>query len=393
MIGQPKLSKEQARSFLINYHNLNWAEDFSGTDGVMKCFDRLNSIQFDPLDVVSRNAELVLQARIRDYRQEFLYDLLYKQHVLYDGVDKEMCIYRSSEFPYFQRVRMAVRQSVMRTLSYRGQTDVLDILDEVRAFIRENGATGSKDLSIGESRESRWGHKKLSSAALDYLYNIGELSLRYKKNVNKFYDFTENILPAELLARKDDRSQDEYIDWYVKRRIRSIGLLWSKRGGGWQGQFLSDRETREASLKRLEETGEIIRTEIEGIKEPFFMAAEDQRFLAEKKAEKRACFLAPLDNLLWDREMVSRVFDFDYRWEVYTPVVKRKYGYYVLPVLYGNQLVARFEPEIYRKGDTFTIKSWWWEDGIDKTKDMEEKVEAAKLQFGDYLAKSEQAGI
>ena len=96
--------------------------------------------------------------------------------------------------------------------------------------------------------------------------------------------------------------------------------------------------------------------------------------LSYEPTEHRASILAPLDNLLWDRTLIKQLFDFDYRWEVYKPVAIRQYGYYVLPVLYGNQLVARFEPMKHKKNTPLTIKNWWWEDNVNVTRPMQESI-------------------
>ena len=169
------VSKEELRQFLINYHNLNDCENFTGKDGVIKYFKRVSSIQYDPLNVVGRNPDLVLQSRVLEYKPEMLHSLLYEEHVLIDGYDKEMNIYMVEDYPLFSKIREAHAQRTKYVLAYRGQLEALDLLDDIRKHIRENGITGTKDISIGVSRNSRWGHKKLSSAALDYLYSTGEL--------------------------------------------------------------------------------------------------------------------------------------------------------------------------------------------------------------------------
>lgn len=256
----------------------------------------------------------------------------------------------------------------------------------MRAHIRQHGSTSSKDISIGESRASRWGHKKLSSAALDYLYCTGELSVNDKKGVQKYYDFTENVIPKEHLNKNEFLTDDEFLDWYVKRRIKCVGLLWNKKGGAWLGHYLYDNKTREQIINRLVENQELKTVYIEGINAPFYYLPEGECFFNSFEDKNYVRFLAPLDNMLWDRELVRKVFDFDYSWEVYTPVIKRKFGYYVLPVLYGNDLIARFEPEKCKKGEPFTIKKWWWEPGVTVTDDMLEHIHRAIEDFAEYLS-------
>lgn len=380
-----EISLEEARSFLVNYHNLNEVREYRGIDGIIQCFQQLKSIQYDPLNVVGRNADLVLQSRVRDYEPSMLYDLLYRQHRLIDGFDKEMCIYEADEYVNFARVRKANVKRTEATLAYRGQLDALNIVEEVRDYIKKNGMTSSKDLSIGESRESRWGHKKLSSAALDYLYCRGDLAIKEKRGTQKYYDFTDNVLVKELLEADDFIDDTEFLQWYIKRRIQCVGLLWNKRGGSWQGHYLSDKKTRENVINHLVDTKKLQVVYIEGIDTPFYLPYEAQcHFNYPNKGHVK--FLAPLDNMLWDREMINRIFHFDYRWEVYTPVDKRKYGYYVLPVLYGTKLIARFEPYKSKKDEPFMIKNWWWEPGITVTDVMLGEIHRTIKDFARYLS-------
>lgn len=98
-----------------------------------------------------------------------------------------------------------------------------------------------------------------------------------------------------------------------------------------------------------------------------------------------ARFIAPLDNMIWDRKMLEVLFDFTYSWEVYTPVAKRKFGYYVLPVLYNNQFVARFEAEPVRQAGEFVIKNWWWEAGIEPNDNMSEMIIQEMERFAEFL--------
>ena len=386
MTCRAEISKEEARSYLVNYHNLNRAGRFEAKEGILKCFERIKSIQYDPLDVVGRNPDLVLQARVRGYKPEMLYELLYHQHELIDGVDKEMCIYATKEFTSFERIRSSCGESAKRTLSYRGQSAALDILDEIRAHIRLHGSTGSKDISIGESYAGRWGHKKLSSAALDYLYSIGELCVKDKKGVQKYYDFTENVISSQYLNKEGIINEEDFLDWYVNRRIKCTGFLWKKRGAAWLGHYIYDNAKREQALNRLVEKNKLKTINIEGINTPFYYPAEAECFFNSFGDKDYVRFLAPLDNMLWDRELVRKIFDFDYSWEVYTPVTKRKYGYYVLPVLYGTSLIARFEPEKRKKGEPFAIKKWWWEPGVSVTDEMLMYIQKAIEDFAAYLS-------
>ena len=89
-----------------------------------------------------------------------------------------------------------------------------------------------------------------------------------------------------------------------------------------------------------------------------------------------------MDNLIWDRKLVSKIFDFDYKWEVYTPVKERKYGYYVLPIIYNERFIGRFEPIIDRKSNTLLIQNWWWEKDVNVSQDM---IDALTICFKNFI--------
>lgn len=378
-------SKEEARHMLCRYHNLDGAEALCGKTGVEEIMRRIHSIQYDPLSVVARNADLVLQARVRDYRESILYELLYREHILVDGFDKEMCIYNARDFARFRFVRSEFLKCVTATLRSRNQMGALDILDDVRAFVEKHGKTGTKDITIGEARESRWGPKKLSSAALDYLFNSGELCVADKRGTQKYFDLTERVLDGRDLQCDPDMMIEEFLEWYIERRIQSVGMLWNRKGGAWQGSFLSGNTLRSGVLRTLLEKDRIEEIQVEGISEPFYASKESQAHMKFETANHYVRFIAPLDNIMWDRQMIEELFDFTYRWEVYTPVVKRKFGYYVLPVLCDGRFIARFEAEPVRQAGAFTIKNWWWEPGFEPNMAVRELIAEEMSRFAEFL--------
>ena len=387
-----RITKQEAREALCRYHNLDGSQNFSGLDGVREAMKQLGSIQYDPLCVVARNADLVLQARVHAYSPKYLEELLYTHRELVDGGDKELCIYQMSDFGKFDKVREAQSNSYINTLRWRGQMAALDIENEVLDFVRQNGMTGMKDLSIGEVRESSWGPKKLSSASMEHLFCQGKLCVAGKKGTLKYFDLSERIVPKEYQIVSEFETFEDFIDWYVLYRIKSVGLIWNKKGGAWQGHYIADEETRSAAIKRLLEKNLIVEYQIEGIKECVYGPAKLELYFEESTQGDYARFIAPLDNIMWDRNFVEALFDFYYRWEVYTPVEKRKYGYYVLPVLYNGEMVARFEPYRLKDVKEFKIKQWWWEASCMVTDSMVESIVYEMKRFSEVLQTSNAKG-
>lgn len=381
-----ELTKAQARRCLLAHHGLDTPDKFRGKTGALDYIQHVGCIQFDPLNIVGHNQELVLQARVADFRPEMLRELLYEERKLLDGMDKVMSIYPVEAWPYFERRRAAARRNPGRNAEA-----VRAVLPQVRSEIRERGPLSSLELAMDEVIEWDWGTpSRLARAALDTLYSWGELVIHHKVHTRKYYDLTHRCLPGELLSTPDPNpSEEAYQDWYVQRRIGSVGLLWGRSGEAWLGMYDIQSKQRAAALARLSARGLIRQAQIEGINEPFYLRSQDEptlrKSLETSPPPPQANVMAPLDNLLWDRRMLQALFDFDYRWEVYVPVEKRRYGYYVLPVLYGDRFVARFEPGHDKKRGVLTIKNWWWEDGAAPDAEMKAELAGCTRRFLGFL--------
>ena len=382
-----EISKENARDFLVNYQGLGDFGRFEGYEGAKRFMERVRCIQYDPLNVVGRNPDLVLQSRVKNYRPQMLYDLLYKERFLVDGFDKVVSIILMEDYPSMARVRKATTDSLVGILANRGSSEALNMIDETVAYVRENGPLPANKINIGgRAEKGGWGHGKLSSAALDYLFHDGRIGIHSKQKAQRVYDLSERLYKPEILNGADPFADEhEFLRWYIKRRIGSIGMVWNKNTGAWLWHFLYNRHPREEIIRELVEDGELAELRVNGTKEPLYIRKEDENLLGKSVTDVTAQFIAPLDNLIWDRGITEQIFDFKYSWEVYTPAAKRQYGYYVLPVLYGNRFVARFEPEKNNGKEPLKLKNWWWEKDVTVTGEMLAAIGDAFRRFSEYL--------
>lgn len=371
-----KITKKQARHFLLSHQKLVASASTDGKTSIYNYIRHVGCIQYDPLNIAGHNHELILQARIPGFTPELIQDLLYKDRLLLDGWDKNMSIYCTEDWPFFKRRRDAsaayhqANESVMRTVP------------QVREELMKRGPLSSLELDWSNKVEWAWAPTRLSRAALESMYFWGELVVHHRIHTRRYYDFTSHLLPTDLLTKEDPNSTEEqYHDWYVQRRIGSIGLLWNKSGDGWLGISNLKSKERTAAIQRLLHKDELREVLVDGIKLPLYMRSIDaptMEAVLEQDAEMShnhtrdsfAAVLAPLDNLLWDRELIRQLFGFHYRWEVYKPVHEREYGYYVLPLLYNDRLIGRLEPVMDKKNGILNIKNWWWEPGESLTPEM-----------------------
>ncbi len=365
----------EARNFLVQYHMINTKERLTGKDAIKTIFNKIRTIQFDPLDVVGRNPDLVLQSRIKNYRKHYLHEMLYEDRYLVDGWDKMMSIYQTSDFHNFQRIRDYRTNMADGYHRFHAIEHAVDFSQEVLNMIKEKGPLFSREIDI----ENRWKHGKLSSVTLDYLFISGQIVVYNKVANQKQFELTEKIItPKECLM-----NEKEFIQWYLKRRIASMGLVWNKSSVSWSGAHIEKKTTRTKYINQLLENNVLTKVMIEDIKEPFYVLTDALDNLSV--IQKRVSFIAPLDNMIWDRQLMKTIFNIDYSWEVYVPKKKRKYGYYVLPILYGSNFIGRIEFEHQRKNKPLVIKNIWFEPNIKRTKTLNKKLTQAINEFKKYL--------
>lgn len=360
-----QLTKEQARRFLLLKHGLLGAYKFEGKEGICEFVNQAGCIQFDPIDVCGKNAELVLQSRVAGFTKTMLGELLYEDRKLVDYFDKQLAIISIADWKYFDRTRERYR------LHGRSRDKVDSAADEVKRFIRERGAACSKDIPLKETVDWSWSPTTLSRAVLESLYFRGDLIVHHKKGTIKYYALAEDHIGSAILSAEDPNQSDaDFMKWMVMRRIRSVGILWNKPSDAWLGIESMKAQARKDAFAALLKEEAIVSCSVEGIADPLYIALEDEPLLQAALSsttdyERRVEFLAPLDNFLWDRKLIKALFDFDYKWEIYTPIAARKYGYYVLPVLYGEALVGRIELVADKKAKRLRVVHFWPELGAE----------------------------
>ncbi len=363
-----------ARRFLATRHLLAPPRSVDpGTDGVMEVFRRLGSIQFDPLAVAGRNHDLVLHARVRDYDPSWTETLLYDQRALYETYNKGLSVVPTAELPWF-RVTWDHAFEYHSDTFKRYEETVTHILDRIRA----EGPLASIEFERKAAIDWFWGPTSEVRAVLEALAMAGILGLARREGNRRYYDLVERLFPAELLSHKVGAHEQRRHK--LLSRYRGGGLLGTAgQGELWlglgkarrSGESNPDMPVREELRAELVESGAILPVEVEGVRGTRYIVAEDLAILDVAEGATTlpgtpsVSFLAPLDPLVWDRDLLRQLFDFDYIWEVYVPEAKRRWGYYVLPLLFADRFVGRIEPRIDRATATVRILGVWWQPGFD----------------------------
>ena len=383
---------DQARRFILLKQGLLGEHRFIGRDGAYQYVRQAGCIQFDPVDACGKNAELTLQSRVKGFRKRMLDDLLYKDRLLVDYSDKELSIWPAEDWPYFSGYRERSRAHGA------GFAGIPELEREAVEYIRRNGPVSSDTLPIGGKIfwhssmhwSGNWDRDSLAArSVLEQLYTDGVLLIHHKSGSRKFYDLAEKYLPPELLhAPNPCADEAAFLDWRITRRIGAVGLLWNRRSDAWLGIEMT-AEQRDAAFGRLERAGAVTEVRAEGLRSPLYMLSADRPMLDAVMADRaplkeRLEFLAPLDPLLWDRRLIEALWGYRYSWEIYTPADKRKYGYYVLPVLYGDRFIGRIEPKADRQAKTLAVRNVWLEPGVRLTRRLSEKIESAARRLARF---------
>jgi hypothetical protein len=369
--GQRAVSAPVARRFLALRHLLAPPRSLAAEpESVLRVIDRLGSLQFDPLEVAGRNHDLVLLARIAGYRRAWADHWLYGDRRLYETYNKSLNIVPVAELPLYRYTWDQMHQR-----HHGGAFDEhAPLVEELVGRIRDHGALLPRDVGAREAIDWYWRPTNQVRAILEGLAEAGILGIARRDGNLRVYDLVERLFPPETLA--DRRPEEEQQRHRLLARYRAHGLLGASGNQElWVGGtgYAADRAARRAALI---EAGRLLPVAVEGLRGERFVVAEDLPYLEQAEREVAAttlpggqapgvAFLAPLDPLCWDRELLRRLFDFDYVWEVYVPAPKRRWGYYVLPVLYGDRLVGRIEPRIDRRARTLRVIDAWWEPGFD----------------------------
>ncbi len=341
----------------------------------MRVVDRLGSLQFDPLEVAGRNHDLTLLARIDGYRRSWTDQLLYGDRVLYETYNKQMSLVPTAELPWYRITWDRAHEE------HRGGAfdEHAPLVEELLDRIRADGPLSSTDVEPRAAIDWYWRPTNQVRALLEALAEAGILAIARREGNRRVYDLTERLFPSDLLAR--DVRAEEQLRHKLLSRYRGNGLLGATGDYTlWMG--LGKAPERRVVHDGLVESGQITAIEVEGLRGPRFVVTDELPLLdaagievaaeAETAAPPRpggqepgVTFVAPLDPLVWDRDLLSRLWGFDYRWEVYVPAAKRRFGYYVLPVLYGDRFVGRIEPRFDRASSTLRVVGLWWEPGFD----------------------------
>ena len=363
--GVLKVTTEAAWRFLVGRQLLAPARSLEGgPDAVLEVFRRLGSVQFDPLSIAGRNHDLVLHARVADYDPAWC-DRLYEHRRIFEAYNKGLSLVPTTEFPWF---RGNLSRNAPRTLAENA-----DVAGRVLERIRADGPLSSLDFERERGPTTDWFGMPTNAvrAVLEAYAVTGVLGLARRDGNRRYYDVLERLLPARVLARK--LPVEEQLQHKLLSRYRAHGLLGVGGGGdvfGGLGPAKPDERWpgypgRSALRDELVERGDLVPVEVDGVRGKRLVVSDDVELLqAPPDPPPSVAFVPPFDPIVWDRRLLGSLFEFEYVWELFVPPDKRRWGWYVLPIVFRNRFVGRIEPRIDRDEARVQVLGLWWEDGF-----------------------------
>ena len=256
MIG---LSKSQARRFLLAKNGLIGGHRFRGKKGALQYVRQAGCVQFDPVDVCGRSADLSLLSRVQGYRKDMLEDLLYRDRSLIDYFDKNLAILPAEDWPHFARLRQRCAEQV------RSRAQIEAAAPRVLGEIAARGPLCSRDIALDEKTDWYWSDTRLARAVLEALYFRGDLVVHHKEGNVKFYARAQDCLPEALLRAPDPYpGEADHLRWWVERRVGAVGLLWNRPSDAFLGMQLKAAQ-RNRAFGELEAAGRLVPVRVQGL--------------------------------------------------------------------------------------------------------------------------------
>ncbi len=373
-----KLENFDARRLFLDRHGLCATPKGSGKgEDLAALIDSLGFVQVDSINTVARAHHMIVAARRPAYKEKNLKLLMERDRHLFEHWTHDAAVIPTAFFPHWRlrfgrdRETLAERWRNWQRTGFEGKFD--DILKR----ISDNGPVTSATVGEDEQRSNGgWWEWHPSKAALEYLWRTGELSVCARNGFQKVYDLTERVIPQEHLNASFD--PEETVDWAARSALERLGFATSGEiAAFWD--LITPQEAKDWCQKALNE-GRLIEIEIEcanGSARKVFADPSLTDTLADiPEPPSRVRILSPFDPALRDRKRAERLFGFHYRIEIFVPEPKRKYGYYVFPVLERDRLIGRIDMKSFRDEDCLRVRAFWPEKGVRMSKGRLARLEA-----------------
>ncbi len=345
---------------------------------------RIGCLQLDPVSAVARSPLLVLFARLGAVREASLERAAYGRRELFDAWAHEASLVATADLPlHLWAMRTRLRSGAPGAARARQFLDAnAAFCDEVVEELRARGPLRARDLD--DRSDEPWRHgwwtdevssRQTIARLLHMLWVTGRVGVSARIAGERVWDVLERCLPEGALASAAVLGDDDAEHAAVLRAVRMLGVA---RPAHVRAHFLRRRYARlPGTLAALTAGGALERVQVQGLRGDWYAASEDLERLPGLAPGARTTALSPFDNLLCDRARTAELFGFDHRLEIYVPPAKRRWGYYVLPILHRERLVARADAVLDRDAGLLRVNALYHEPDVRRTPALERAIARA----------------
>lgn len=345
-------------------------------DGLRDMIRRMGFVQVDSVNTVERAHHMILFSRNQTYRPRMLDRLLEKERALFENWTHDASVIPIEFWPVWKhKFRRDGERLRERWRSWRKE-GFEELFDETLDHVSRNGPTRTRDLQPETKSEAGWWNWKPEKTALEYLWRTGDLAVCHREGFEKFFDLAHRVIPDHHHDQEWDH--DAFVDWCCQEALNRLGTATHGEIAAYWGILRPD----EAKWWAEQGSGrDLPRVEVGAIdgSRPRVALAEPSVLepdAGEIELPKRLRVMSPFDPVIRDRKRATRLFDFDYRIEIFVPEPKRKYGYYVFPLLEGERFVGRIDMRRNGPGGPLHVRKLWWEKGIRRSKGRMARLES-----------------
>lgn len=360
MTGLPLIANARARRLFLDRHALAEAPARRDDAALLALIERLGFVQVDSIRTVERAHHMILHSRAAGYRPERLKRLIERDRSLFEHWTHDASVIPTRFYPFWRRAAADGAERLAERWHGYGRTGFREQAEAVLAEIARRGPVLSREMGEEEPRSSGgWWDWNPSKATLEWLWRAGKLAVARREGFQKVYDLAERVIPHDHANDPPDRAA--MVDWACAAALDRLGFATTGEIAAFWA-LATPEEAKDWARRR----NDLIEVEVEGADgaRRVHLARPDILKEAPPEPPGRIRALSPFDPALRDRKRAERLFGFSYRIEVFVPAPKRRYGYYVFPLMEGDRMIGRIDMKAEREADALTVSGLWLEPGV-----------------------------
>ena len=355
------ISAEEARLISLNAQGFSYKRTAgkASASELNSVMDAMKVVQLDAVPIVVRTQYLPFFSRLGNYDMNLYEEIAYKKDQWFELWAHEASIAPVKNEPFFRFIKERAKRGDTWKGLYKVAKEQPEYVKTVLKEVEQRGPLEAKHLNDPRYiNQSGWGSRSVGQLALNWLYRIGEVGIRRGKNFEKKYDLITNIVPTEVLSRPSPTEEESLKELYLWA-ASAMGVATAR---DIQDYFRTRSANTPTLLEELVEEGLLRKVAVEGWGLESFAPSD----FGTVKQISPTCVLSPFDPITWNRERLKRIFNFDYKLEIYKPKSKREFGYYVMPFMHNGQIVARVDLANRRQTGVLEILGAFCEPSFDR---------------------------